>query len=577
MAGPLREPALLVGLALGLTWVVLLRTGLRYLYWIERGGLLLIGTFVILQKYLALIDHDAMNAEHLIAASSWLAVLYALVYFLFEPDVAGRVAWWLWVAGLATGVGYAVDAGVGERGLDLMIQTYLAGAAMIVVIGRTVWTRAQVVQAHAQAEQYGRLAMTDELTGLANRRHFIDRARRSIDRADAGERGALFFIDLDEFGQINDALGHEVGDRVLRDVAVRLKRATRVGDILGRIGGDEFALVVTGAGEEQALAVAQRVAELLEAPCRVGEHRLTVRVSIGIVLFPQHGTELDDLMRKADAAMYRAKERRQVFCLFDPGVHVPSSERVDMATALEDALERGELELYYQPIYDFHDRRVNRAEGLIRWHHPVRGVLQAESFIPLAEDTGLIGEVDKYAIARAIEQAAAWYREGRCVSVAVNVSPKTFWETDVAGLIESKLKAYRLPARCLTLEVTERTLTRSEQIAPVLAELRQLGVQISIDNFGSGYSSLAHLRDFPLSLIKVDRTFIRDIGVGSRSEAIVRTVITLAHELGAQALAEGVECREQVGWLEDEGCDLIQGFYIGKPIPGSEFERRFLA
>lgn len=417
------------------------------------------------------------------------------------------------------------------------------------------------------AERIQNLAFHDPLTGLGNRRVLEVEAPKILALARRQRFPvALLFLDLDNFGEVNNALGHEVGDEVLRTVANRLRQATRESDVLARVGGDEFILLLPNAGRREAERVAERINELLEIPFTNGRHRFSLHASVGIALFPSHGSDLEELIRKADAAMYRAKGEGEPFCIFDPREALPSPERLDLASALREAIHRNELVLHYQPILDMRKNDLVRVEALLRWTHPRRGNISPNVFIPLAEKTRLITEIDRYALEKAIRQAALWHREGLRIGIAVNLSPPSFWKLDLPELLMQLLQRYGLPPDLLTLEITERVLANPHHAAPVLRELRELGVKIAVDDFGTDYSSLRYLRELPLDELKIDKGFVREIGSHLASEAIARTITTLAHELGLKALAEGVETEHQLSWCKREGCDLAQGYFIGKPM-----------
>jgi len=415
------------------------------------------------------------------------------------------------------------------------------------------------------------LAYYDPLTGLGNRLKLDVEARRILSAAREKKRSvALLFLDIDHFSKVNNVLGHDVGDTVLQEVASRLRTAKRDSDALARIGGDEFVLLLANTGHEEAVSVARGIEELLGAPYSAGEHRITIHASIGIALFPEHATTLEELMREADAAMYRAKEHGETFRFYTPKDTPPSPERLDLATDLKVALERGDLTLHYQPILDLREGTVTKVEALLRWNHPQHGPVSPAVFIPLAEEVGLIADVDRYALEKAVQQAADWLRSGTPLAVSVNLSPRCFWQMDPARILQQLLLQAGIAPGLLTLEITERVLASPEQATPILEELRALGVRVAVDDFGVGYSSLRYLREFPLDALKIDRAFVKEIGIHEASEAIVRTVITLAHELGLLVLAEGVETGQQLTWLKSERCDLVQGYLIGKPLPPEE-------
>ena len=430
----------------------------------------------------------------------------------------------------------------------------------------TEWQKAQAQISH--------MARHDALTNLPNRTLFRERLEAALLRTGRGEQVAVLCLDLDRFKAVNDTLGHPIGDELLREIAVRLLDCVREGDTVARLGGDEFAIIqaakdlVVG----QVATLANRLVETLCEPYTIKGHQIVTGTSIGISFAPNDGVDPDELLRSADLALYRAKlDGRGVYRFFEPGMDARAQARRMMELQLRSALAREEFELYYQPIHNLKSGRITTFEALIRWNHPVHGMVQPGEFIPLAEETGLIVSLGDWVLRKACADAAAWSRP---VAVAVNISPVQFkgrnlYDSAVAALADSGL-----PANRLELEITEAVLLQqTESTLATLHRLRDLGVRISMDDFGTGYSSLSYLRSFPFDRIKIDRSFTKDIDTREDAAAIVRAVAGLGTSLGIPTIAEGVETAEQLNLLRKEGCSEVQGFHFGKPRPGCEVER----
>ncbi|GJD52340.1 hypothetical protein OPKNFCMD_5105 [Methylobacterium crusticola] len=422
------------------------------------------------------------------------------------------------------------------------------------------------VAAEARIQQ---LAHYDTLTGLANRTTFREHLEALLAPAQAAL--GLLFIDLDGFKIVNDSNGHLVGDALLKRVADRLReRCDRPGIVVARLGGDEFAIVVPG-GEIAALeAFAASLIDALVAPYQIeAERRLQVGASIGIALAPVHGSDPETLLARADMALYSAKAAgKRTFRLFVPNMETRLHERLRLEAKLRHALEADEgLFLFYQPITDVRTRKVTAREGLIRWHHPVRGWISPGEFIPVAEESGLIREIGDWVIRRACRDAAAWEDQAR---VAVNVSPRQLGIGTLAPAVLGALVASGLPPDRLEIEVTESALLGDEQDALAdLRRVRDMGVRVALDDFGTGFSSLAHLRAFPFDKIKIDGSFVQDAVRRPDCAAIVRVVADLGHRLGVTTVAEGVETEAHLDLVVAEGCTEVQGFLLGRPAPSA--------
>ena len=418
------------------------------------------------------------------------------------------------------------------------------------------------------AEKISRLAKQDALTGLANRRDF----QEGLDRAMAmvAESGfALLAIDLDRFKEVNDTLGHPVGDALLKAVGERLSALTRRGDVVARLGGDEFAIIQHDVGERSsAEALARRVVDALHQPFAIHGQRVEIGGTVGIAMAPEQGATTEEIMKNADLALYRAKgEQRGTWRFYDPEMEGRIRARRNLAGDLAKAVSRGELELHYQPIVSLAARRVEGCEALIRWRHPERGLVSPAEFIPVAEETGLICEIGAWALRQACAAASQWPGE---LKVAVNLSVAQFSGPDLATIAGEALEESGLAPSRLELEVTETLLLGDEpQTVELLHRLKSLGIAIALDDFGTGYSSLSHLRSFPFDKIKIDQSFVRELPQRRNCEAIVGAVARLASSLSMTTVAEGVETVDHLARVKAAGCDAVQGYLFSRPIPDS--------
>ncbi len=437
---------------------------------------------------------------------------------------------------------------------------------------------ADITERKQTEEHIRHLAHHDALTGLPNRMLLQDRLSQALGRAkrDQGEGVAVMFVDLDRFKNINDTLGHDRGDDVLKLAARRMSSLVRGIDTVSRQGGDEFVIILPQLGHPaDAAGVARKVIAALAEPFTLEGHELTITCSIGIAVSPEDGESPQELMRNADTAMYRAKaEGRNTFRYYRADMNAESLESLVLESRLRHALERGELSLHYQPQLDLANHRISGVEALLRWTLPDLGMIPPDRFIPLAEETGLIEPIGAWVLHSACCQAAAWQQAGQAPLVmAVNLSARQFSGESLVDLILEALKDSGLPAACLELELTESMLMRNpERSAATLRELKSMGIKMAIDDFGTGYSSLTYLRQFPLDRLKIDQSFVRGIGVADEDATIVRATIGLAHTLSLEVVAEGVETLAQYSFLEAMGCDNIQGYYIARPAPAEEIE-----
>ncbi len=420
--------------------------------------------------------------------------------------------------------------------------------------------------------QVAHVSLHDGLTDLPNRRLFIEKLDRAIARQDDQSRTLVAFIDLDDFKAVNDTLGHPIGDELLRAVAARLGAALPDA-LIARFGGDEFGVLLSGLGPADDLThYARELYGCLVAELSIQGHRVPLSASCGIAVGPADGTDRETLIKNADLALYRAKrDGKRAFHFFESSLDEEARRRHKLELDLHRAIREGELELYFQPLCMISDRRLKGFEALMRWNHPERGMISPAEFIPIAEESSLIVPMGEWAIREACRIAAGWNGD---FSVAVNISPRQFSSPVLAQTIVQALAASGLAANRLELEITESIFIGNVQrTLDVLHSMRSLGVRISLDDFGTGYSSLSYLRSFPFDKLKIDQSFVRDLDGTNNAHAIVRAITTLAHALGIEALAEGVELPIQVEMLEREGCDQIQGFLISRPMPAGEVAR----
>jgi len=427
-----------------------------------------------------------------------------------------------------------------------------------------------------QAAENAHQALHDALTGLPNRTMLRDRTDQAIHQADRElVPAALLLIDLDRFKEVNDTLGHHYGDQLLVQVGERLQAALRQVDTVARLGGDEFAVLLprieTGEG---ATTVARKLQDVLEEPFLLEDLALDVEASIGVAVYPQHGSDADELLQHADIAMYVAKETHAGFVLFDPAQDQHSPRRLALLGELRRAIESDQLVLHYQPKVDAHSGRVLGVEALVRWQHPDHGLIPPGEFIPLAERTGLIGPLTHYVLDAALRQCQQWRQAGHELAVAVNISARRLLDVEFPDEVASLLARWEVPARLLVVEITESTIMADpDRALEILGRLDAMGVQLSIDDFGTGYSSMAYLKSLPVHELKVDRSFVTQMNSDSRDAVIVRSTIDLGRNLGLRVVAEGVEDQTTLQELDVLGCDAIQGYYVSRPVPPDDLIR----
>jgi diguanylate cyclase (GGDEF)-like protein len=421
------------------------------------------------------------------------------------------------------------------------------------------------------------MAKHDALTDLPNRVLLRERLEKALKARRREDDLAVLCLDLDRFKDVNDTLGHPLGDALLKAVADRLRTCVREMDTIARLGGDEFAIVQLAASQPtDATALAARIIGILSAPYEVNDHQLVIGASIGIALSPDDGTNPDELLRNADLALYRAKnEGRGTYRFFETEMDARMQARRKMELDLRKALVTGEFELNYQPLVNLECNEISGFEALLRWHHPVRGTVSPAEFIPLAEETGLIVPIGEWVLRQACAEAATWPTP---IKVAVNLSPVQFRNRNLVNTVFSALSATGLAPQRLELEITESVLLqKSEVTIATLCQLHEFGVRIALDDFGTGYSSLSYLRSFPFDKIKIDRCFISDLTKNDGdSLAIVRAVAGLGRALAMATTAEGVETKEQLEIVRAEGCTEAQGFFLSPPKTAEKVARQFL-
>ncbi|ANA33953.1 putative signaling protein [Ralstonia mannitolilytica] len=454
----------------------------------------------------------------------------------------------------------------------LITLAVLAIALIISVLDLRMEARTAVLaNSLAQANQeLAYLALHDNLTKLSNRLLLEDRLNQAIRTADREKRRfALMFMDLDGFKAVNDVYGHHVGDLLLIDVAQRIVGRVRQQDTVARVGGDEFVVLAHVDDPEDAGTLADALLEAVREPFVAGGHELRVSTSIGIAMYPGDGANQHDLLTNADAAMYHAKGLgRNAYSFFEPSMNANVHQQLQLVQDLRLAIERNELVLYYQPKFHAPHGPIAGVEALVRWQHPVRGLLPANEFIPLAERTGLIVPLGTWVLDEACRQMAQWRREGHAGwSVAVNLSALQFGHAALIDTVRDTLARHALDPHCLTLEITESTAMRDADASlHILQQLDAMGVRISIDDFGTGYSSLLYLKRLPASELKIDRGFVRDLARDTEDAAIVSAIVALGQTLNLRIVAEGVETAEQQAFLTQLGCDSLQGYLLGRPM-----------
>ncbi|MDE3077222.1 MAG: EAL domain-containing protein, partial [Chloroflexota bacterium] len=448
----------------------------------------------------------------------------------------------------------------------LLDETGQLSGVLVMVANISARKRAEDALAHQ--------ALHDSLTGLPNRVLLSDRLQQAVLNARREQRQvAVMFLDIDGFKDVNDSFGHDQGDQLLCLVGPRLAAVLRESDTVARLGADEFAVLVQGVnGEEEAALIAGKMLKALERPFTIGNRLIEISASVGIALCPTHGEDAASLLRRADTAMYRAKHHRDGYALYASSHDETSSDRLTLTAELRQAIEQDGLELFYQPKVRTKSRRLIGVEALARWPHPTKGYVSPSTFIPVAEKTGLVRPLTDWVLKTALQQLRVWHRGGLRMSVAVNLSMRDLRDPQLVEKLTRLLSEYGVDPTWLKLEITETMIMADpDQTMAVVTRLEEMGLSFCIDDFGTGYSSLSYLRQLPASEIKIDKSFVMDLLTDEHDATIVRSVIDLAHNLGRHTVAEGVETQEICAALGSLGCDAVQGYHIGRPMPIGAF------
>lgn len=481
----------------------------------------------------------------------------------------------------STGKGYMAECRIRtERGTPIWTETKLnpildeaGNVSAVLLVTRDITDR------KLSEETIHHLAYHDALTDLPNRRMYIQHVTKEIMQAKRFQSNmAVLFLDMDRFKDINDSFGHDVGDLLLIETARRLQACVEQGDIVARLGGDEFTILLRQIKEQpQAEMVAQRIMAELQKPFDLNGHLMSISCSIGIALFPQDGDQAEDLLKRADTALYSVKSQgRNGYAFFDPTMEAKSLERILMENELRKAIEQEQFHIYYQPKMDIATQQLTGMEALVRWIHPELGVISPGRFIPVAEETGLIVELGEWILREACKQNKKWQDEGHQLKVSVNLSARQIFQKDLVEMVTRILGETGLAPAWLELEITESIFVKMEEATVVLKQLRDAGIQISIDDFGTGYSSFSYIKSLPVDTIKIDASFIRDIHHNQESQAIVKAIVTIADSLQMNVIAEGIELDDQAEALQQNGCVHGQGYLFSKPLATADFEHFLL-
>ncbi|NML92904.1 EAL domain-containing protein [Novosphingobium olei] len=509
----------------------------------------------------------AHSLEAAMARYTMLRIVLALIGMI--GLIAGAIAAIRLSRGIARPLRSLADA-ARAYGEGAVSKVRVEGAAEVRSLALSFNSMVDAVEEREQ--QIMHASLHDVLTGLPNRRFFIEKLDRAVARQNAQHRTLVAFIDIDDFKAINDAMGHPVGDELLRTVALALQ--DRFPDaMVARFGGDEFGLLLPGLDPASDCTALARVLETgLNREMVIDGRSILVSASVGIAIGPQDADTADALLKCADLALYRAKsDGKGAYHFFEPELDAEASRRRRMEIDLRHAIRDGDFELYFQPLFSISQNRVKGFEALMRWPHKEHGMVSPTVFIPIAEESGLIVQLGEWALREACRQAAQWPDD---ISVAVNISPRQLVADGLATCVTQTLAQTGLPAARLELEITESVFIGNvEKTLKILHSLQALGVRVALDDFGTGYSSLSYLRSFPFNKIKIDQSFVRALGEGDSARAIVRAITTLADALDMETLAEGVETQEWLDTLRSEGCDMIQGYLISRPVPGRDVAR----
>ncbi|MDO9372115.1 MAG: EAL domain-containing protein [Gammaproteobacteria bacterium] len=503
--------------------------------------------------------------RHVLQSAALMAGLSALLWLLSHFVVTRRVA-----RIVSTAERLAAGDRAAQTGLHGRDELGRIGQAFDQMARKIEADNGRLIESKLRLEHQ---ALHDALTNLPNRALLEDRLQQAVLTCARDNKPlALLVMDLDRFKEVNDSLGHHSGDQLLQQVALRLQNTLRKSDTVARLGGDEFAVLLPGADAERAIQAARVLITTLEAAFHLEGQMLDVRASIGIALFPAHGTDEATLLRRADVAMYAAKRAHSGYALYDSGQDQDSLLRLTLTSALTHAIEQQELVLHYQPKVAFSSGRVVSAEALVRWQRPGQGLLPPDEFIPLAERTGLIRPLTQFVLHETVRQCAAWRRAGIDLTLAVNLSARNLHEAQLAEQMVAYLEEWDVPPACLELEITESAImTDPMRALAVLTRLDAMGVRLAIDDFGTGYSSLAYLKKLPVDTLKIDKSFVMGMAQDGNDAVIVRSTIDLAHNLGLRVVAEGVENQQTWDMLDELGCDIAQGYFLTRPLASADF------
>lgn len=464
-----------------------------------------------------------------------------------------------------------------ESGADDYLTKPFTNSELLAAIASRLKKQAALQEHFKDKLEY--LAHHDDLTNLPNRILFHDCLKQSVLLAQESKRSmslALVFLDIDQFNIINNTLGHNIGDFLVKAIAERLRRYIPPCDIVARLRGDQFAIVLLDVDSEQTKAIAQKILTILAKPYSLFGHEIFITVSLGIAMYPHDHMEIEGLIRRADMAMYHAKEQgRNIYRFYTAEIEERSSEYMALENSLRRAIDRGEFRLYYQPQVDLQTRQIVGAEALIRWQHPDLGLVMPSKFIPIAEKSGLIIDLGEWVLETACKQSLAWQAAKLPpLSMAVNLSGQHFKHENFVQTLAAIIKKTGVHPQCLEIELTENIIMQNaETTTAMLSELRTMGIRITIDDFGTGYSSLSYLKHFPVDVLKIDRLFVNDLLTDKHDATITSAIIDLAHSLSLSVVAEGVETKEQSDFLADSHCDLGQGYFFSPPLPAEQFEK----
>ena len=440
------------------------------------------------------------------------------------------------------------------------------------------YIRSSMVQTFSQLEQERKelynISRTDTLSGLANRDYLQERVEQIIEQCNRTKKEfALLFLDLDHFKSVNDSLGHDIGDELLKSVASTIQDVVRLNDVVARIGGDEFVIVLTEYKDDLELVeIIHRIQTQLMRPWQIKTYPINITSSIGITLYPKDGTDLLALMKNADIAMYEAKDKgRKGYHFFTEALNIKTQEYIEITNSMINAVVNNEYELFYQPQNSVSTGEIIGAEALIRWNHPDKGLISPVTFIPIAEHNGYIVDIGKWVLQTALKQKETWENEGIDIKLSINVAAKQILEKDFIEHLQSLLNQYQINRKNIFLEITEYIFIHdSDAVLKTFQEIKAMGIKISLDDFGTGYSSLSYLKTFPMDVLKIDKVFLDDYS-SEEGSIFIKTIINMAQTLSLKVVAEGVETQEQALYLKELHCDFFQGYYCSKPLPVKEF------